>query len=377
MAVYKWERAHSHHFGDVWVPFVHIQLQAADGRFRELKLQIDSGAVVSLLRRSAAELLGLDLETGRPVALSSVGDGGSEAFVHELQIRFDDGQSLVVPFAIASREDVPNLLGRRGVFDSLQIDFDPTLQQTQVRPPWLDAGNRRIWDVVIGTEKQVLNHWKDAPLPEPADRVAATLMNRAEQIFAAASGLMRLGMGFEAPPLVREMFEVAAQFEYLMQEPAPRAQRYLDYLAITRHKLSQRWPKDAKGLIGRQVSQSPLRPEGEKRNVEEFERVKPLFQRGNKRIWDKWYCMSIADLAKEIGWKGEYAVVYSSAAAWSHADPFATHGSSLYPGFEKAFVFIVCYTYYGRMLSRIADAKSVILTAEQVEFLGAVQQRIE
>lgn len=77
MPVHKWRRRPSRHFGDVWVPFAQIEIQRADGMFQALALQIDSGAVVSLLRRSMADLLGLDFESGRRIEVSSVGGEGS------------------------------------------------------------------------------------------------------------------------------------------------------------------------------------------------------------------------------------------------------------------------------------------------------------
>lgn len=73
MAVHNWRRLPTKHFGEVWVPFALIELQRADERFQALALQIDSGAVVSLLRRSAADLLGLELEAGRRIEMTSVG----------------------------------------------------------------------------------------------------------------------------------------------------------------------------------------------------------------------------------------------------------------------------------------------------------------
>ncbi len=57
MAVHNWRRRETKHFGDVWVPFAQVGIRRADGKFQSLAVQIDSGAVVSLLRRSAADLL--------------------------------------------------------------------------------------------------------------------------------------------------------------------------------------------------------------------------------------------------------------------------------------------------------------------------------
>ena len=73
MPVWKWRRRPTRNFGDVWVPFAHIEIQTAEGRFQSVALQADSGAMVSLLRRSVADLLGIQLEQGREIQLSGVG----------------------------------------------------------------------------------------------------------------------------------------------------------------------------------------------------------------------------------------------------------------------------------------------------------------
>lgn len=54
MAVYKWRLRHTEHFGDVWFPIAHVELWSRDHGFEAFAFQVDSGAIVSLLRRSAA-----------------------------------------------------------------------------------------------------------------------------------------------------------------------------------------------------------------------------------------------------------------------------------------------------------------------------------
>lgn len=132
MGWHRWRRRPSKHFGEVWVPFVRIGLLSANGRWRSVTLQLDSGAIVSLLRRSVADLLGLRLEAGRRIDLSSIGGASTIVYVHTIQTRVDAKVIRNVRFAIAEREDVPNLLGRLDVFDYLRIVFDPVNHETQV-----------------------------------------------------------------------------------------------------------------------------------------------------------------------------------------------------------------------------------------------------
>ncbi len=132
MAVYKWRQRDTKYFGPVWAAFAEIGIEASHGTILPFAMHIDSGAVISLLRRSAADVLGLDFESGRRVELTTVGHGVTVAYVHELLTRFDEHICYPVPYAVSASESVPNLLGRLGVFDHLRIDFDAALKETRI-----------------------------------------------------------------------------------------------------------------------------------------------------------------------------------------------------------------------------------------------------
>jgi hypothetical protein len=379
MSVHKWRRRPTKHFGEVWVPFAQIDIQGADGKFQAFSLQIDSGAVVSLLRRSVADLLGLDLEAGRRIELSGVAGGSTVAHLHELQTRFADAIQFAVPFAIASTEHVPNLLGRLGVFDLLQVDFDATLEETSITPPWLSRDDRRIWEFLLHTSDHILGRWTQMELPEPTRKVACRFINRAGQVFASAAGLLKLHRTYAGPALIRTMFELAMQFEHLMDDPGPRAQKYSDFTHVTKYKESMALANNPVGPISQRVAESPLRAEGEPRIRAEYVRVRCNFlkDKDKSKVWDKWYCMTTFDLAKELGWLGEYRVVYTSCSSWAHGDPFSTERITSHPFAAPMHVFGLCYKYYARMLLKVADTAKVVLTSEQYEGLKAMTTRFE
>jgi Aspartyl protease len=135
MAVHKWEKRPTANFGDVWTPVANVQLRSLANQFHSFAFQIDSGAVISLLKRLVADILGIDLTSGRRVQLTSVGGGGTSAFVHTLVARFEVNTECDVPFAIAETEMVPNLLGRLGFFDRMRIDFDALVHETIITLP--------------------------------------------------------------------------------------------------------------------------------------------------------------------------------------------------------------------------------------------------
>lgn len=134
MAAFSWQIRPTVHFGQVWVPILPISLQAIDGSFQTIALQYDTGAVVSLLRCSIATLLGIDRLSGRPIELTSVGGASTAAHVHHIMTKFEGLAPQAVPYAIADNENVPNLLGRLGIFDTLHVAFDPSRRETVITP---------------------------------------------------------------------------------------------------------------------------------------------------------------------------------------------------------------------------------------------------
>lgn len=124
MVVFRWSLRRTKQFGDVWVPLAEVELEGPTGIRQAFALMVDSGAVITLLRRSVADLLGIDHQRGKAVSLGGVGGARTTARLHEINLRFRDELLQRAPVAIADDERVPNLLGRFGLFESLRIAFD-------------------------------------------------------------------------------------------------------------------------------------------------------------------------------------------------------------------------------------------------------------
>lgn len=379
MPIYKWRRVPTKHFGEVWAPFAHVEIANSRNEYQAFSLFVDSGAVVSLLRRSVADLLEIDLTSGREVELGSVGGARTEAYVHDLQIRIAPDLSFAAPFAIATNETVPNLLGRLGIFDVLQVDFDATMNEVGISTPWLDAESRRDWEFLIRTEHHILKRFNELELTTDTRVVARQFVDRGGQILASATGLLKVHRTYVGPAIIRPMFELALQFEYLMQDPDARAKQYSDFQKVSKYRLMRR-AQSSKGPIGRYLRQSPLRDEGEARNEAEYREVRERFvridKRGREREWDNWYGMSIFGLAQTLGpeREDEYRVIYAQCSAWAHADPFSTSGDGPGPLTEPGMIFYCCIGYYARILRAIADTGKAVLEAEQYEFLKEVEK---
>ncbi len=322
----------------------------------------------------------MELRAGREVELGGVGGGVTQAFVHDIATRFDPGMMITVPFAIMTSETVPNLLGRLGVFDVAQVHFDVTFHETQLLPPWLDQTDRRIWDFIIETETHILQRWPEATLPDTVRNVARRFLERTAQVLASIRSLLKEGTCYGAPALVRTLFELAWQFEYMMKDPEPRAKQYTEFYWITRYKQARAWADNPVGLITRRLAESPLRAEGEKRNRAEFERVKAMFmvptKDGGERLAGNWYKMPTRELAALLEREAEYRLVYASASAWAHGDPFRTEPRQSHELARPDIVLQLSLTCYERLLLLVADAGRIMLSSEQYEVLRKAMRQI-
>lgn len=130
MPRYPWLKKTTLHFGDVWIPIATPLLRGTHIKPIRMVFQVDSGAIVSLVRQSTAYALGLRPEDGKPITLSSVGGSQNNAYLHELEFQFDGIPTFRAPVAIASSENVPHLLGLAGFIDRLHVSFDPDTRET-------------------------------------------------------------------------------------------------------------------------------------------------------------------------------------------------------------------------------------------------------
>lgn len=368
MSVFAWRRRNTRHFGEQWVPFAEVHLKSRSGRWYTFSVQVDTGAVISVVSRSVGELLGHPAADGERIELAGVDAPARRYFVQQIPTRIGDMSEFQMRVAVAEHEDVPNLLGRLDVLDRHQIDFDASLEETRLTFPWLDAHLRRIWRQLMETEATILDRWLEHPLPAGVDEAAKRFVNRADQLVAAGTGFLKLHRQFELPLIIRSLFELSVQFEYLMGDAEPRAELYLEYAHVTKHRKTQAW-RDLPGPIGEHLRASSLRLEGEKRNLAEYNRVKSKFPMPKKQnqVRRHWYPGTLRDLASEVGRTAEYDAVYGLYSAWAHGDPWTSDDLELGHG----GLMELCFNW-ARILILIANEKKIILSGDAYRVLESL-----
>lgn len=218
---------------------------------------------------------------------------------------------------------MPNLLGRLGVLDTCQLLADATMAETTFLPRWLDdPAQMAIWRRFTHMSEDIVERWKSRQRPSHVQEAVGSLLNRAGQLMGGIVGAVRLHRRPAVNPLLRSLFELSLQFEYLMRDSDARATRFLQFRKVTRYRWIQKWKQHPKSpisarLVGAGSALDHARVE------QEFRQVESMFTSGRKsRLHDNWYGKKIRDLATELGRQAEYDLWYAVWSAWAHGDPF-------------------------------------------------------
>ena len=137
MPAFAWRQRDTRHFGKQWTPFAELDLKSSQGRWYQFSLQVDTGAVISVLPRSAAQLIGIPPNSGELIDMAGVSAPARPYLLHCVAARIGDSGEFPMRIAFAEREDVPALLGRLDVLGRFQIDLDPSLEETRIFVPHL------------------------------------------------------------------------------------------------------------------------------------------------------------------------------------------------------------------------------------------------
>lgn len=105
-------------------PIARVNLRTQSGDWRPAFLIVDSGATISALPKTDAEILGIKLENGIPVSISSIGSEKIEGWKHVLSIKLGNSSLIKIPFVFLNNVLAPRVLGRDGIFDNFTIIFE-------------------------------------------------------------------------------------------------------------------------------------------------------------------------------------------------------------------------------------------------------------
>ncbi|MFA4966660.1 MAG: hypothetical protein WC624_00350 [Candidatus Margulisiibacteriota bacterium] len=122
MIKYDWHEEYSESFGLVKRPVAEIHMKDKNKIWRAINMYVDSGADVSIIQNSFGELFGHNVEKGRKIRLKGIGKEEIIAYIHKMDLLIG-AHEVNIEVAIGENDNVPNVLGRKGVFNFFEIQF--------------------------------------------------------------------------------------------------------------------------------------------------------------------------------------------------------------------------------------------------------------
>lgn len=109
--------------GIVYRPVAYVYLQSKESMWYLFYPYVDSGADTSLFTKADASLLKLDFYEGEYNPVVGIGRVLMPAYIHNVKMRI--GETVFnVEAAFVDSDEVPRLLGRKGVFERFKVTFD-------------------------------------------------------------------------------------------------------------------------------------------------------------------------------------------------------------------------------------------------------------
>jgi hypothetical protein len=126
----------------------------------------------------------------------------------------------------------------------------------------------------------------------------------------------------DAAVLLRCLFDAYFQANYIYKDPIKRLERaelYVEFEHVERYVTANKFLKH-NNEFAKMLHASPYKDEGQKECLRQYNRVKHLFlKKGKNEPRDKWYSMSMADLAGEAELKDEYDTFVGPFSGCAHS----------------------------------------------------------
>lgn len=184
MVSFSYRREFSHVLGEILRPVVSAQVRSVRGHWFPALMYIDSGADITLVPSDFGKLLGMDL-TKNSASLAGVTGAPLRVSLQSAEVKIG-GALENAKVAVATRNDVPYLLGREGLFKAFKITFEEYkgltsfTHQSKTKKSYLGVargiGPFTTEDEMTGHEKKTLKRLKtgDRELKKRQYKVASS-----------------------------------------------------------------------------------------------------------------------------------------------------------------------------------------------------------
>jgi len=127
---FPWRREYSRLVGVIYRPVVEVLLHGSKEGWIPVEAYVDSGADISMFPRYIGEdLLGLKVEEGVLIQPMGIGRKTLRSWIHEVTVRLGD-EKFEASLAFAETNRVPNLIGRKDLFERFTVVFNQKEHET-------------------------------------------------------------------------------------------------------------------------------------------------------------------------------------------------------------------------------------------------------
>ncbi len=128
MVSFSYRREFSHVLGEILRPVASVEVRAVRGHWFPALMYVDSGADMSLVPSDFGKLLGMDLSKNK-ASLAGVTGAALRVSLQSAEVKIGNAVEKA-KVAVATRNDVPYLLGREGLFKAFKITFEENRRLT-------------------------------------------------------------------------------------------------------------------------------------------------------------------------------------------------------------------------------------------------------
>ena len=147
--------------------------------------------------------------------------------------------------------------------------------------------------------------------PGEVTHTVGHLLNRISRSIETLTLLFRRGASdaeLDGASILRTVYDAHLQVLYILNDPEPRAKLYADFFNVEWHKFREMIDRRPEGLF-KLVAQSPNRAKTEPANDANFRRVEAAYRRPNGSYRQNWYVGTPRDMARKVGYEGEFLVL--------------------------------------------------------------------
>jgi hypothetical protein len=147
--------------------------------------------------------------------------------------------------------------------------------------------------------------------PGEVTHTVAHLLNRITRSIESLTLLFRRNGNdaeLDGASILRTIYDAHLQILYILQDPESRAKLYADFFNVEWHKFREMIDRRPEGLL-KLVAQSPNRAKTEPANDANFRRVEAAYRRPDGSYRQNWYVGTPRDVARKVGYEGEFLVL--------------------------------------------------------------------